>query len=173
MMNRSKSLKLVVRVFQQGFQTPRNNKSTPPRASCVICFSVFGTPYDTRALVFDILHVSLIAEHYLRNNLLSVGDLWSFNYYRSEFIVSPVPDVRVYKITPGMEKFLVIASDGLWGVMRVEEVVKFVYNFDKDDICKMGDVSHRYVPVLGGFQASLICSARPQEFNGLITSSRE
>lgn len=43
-----------------------------------------------------------------------------------------------------MEKFLVIASDGLWGVMRVEEVVKFVHNFDKDDICNLGDVSHRY-----------------------------
>lgn len=43
-----------------------------------------------------------------------------------------------------MEKFLVIASDGLWGVMRVEEVVKFVHNFDKDDICHLGDVSHRY-----------------------------
>ena len=74
----------------------------------------------------------------------STGDLWSFNYYRNEFIVSPVPDIRVYKITPGMEKFLVIASDGLWGVMRVEEVVKFVHNFDKDDICNLGDVSHRY-----------------------------
>lgn len=75
----------------------------------------------------------------------SLGDLWSFNYYRSEFIVSPNPDVRVHKITPGVDKFLVIASDGLWGVMRVEEAVKFVHNYDKDDICKMGDVSHRLV----------------------------
>ncbi|XP_029194324.1 protein phosphatase 1D-like [Acropora muricata] len=75
----------------------------------------------------------------------ALGDLWSFNYYRNEFIVSPVPDIRVYKITPGMEKFLVIASDGLWGVMRVEEVVKFVHNFDKDDICNLGDVSHRLI----------------------------
>lgn len=71
------------------------------------------------------------------------GDLWSFDYYRGEFIVSPVPDVRVHKITPGVDKFLVIASDGLWGVMRVEEAVKFVYHFDKDDLLKGGDVSHR------------------------------
>lgn len=75
----------------------------------------------------------------------ALGDLWSFNYYRSEFIVSPVPDVRVHKITPGVDRFLVIASDGLWGVMRVEEVVKFVHNFEKDDICKLGDVSHRLI----------------------------
>lgn len=75
----------------------------------------------------------------------ALGDLWSFDYYRSEFIVSPVPDVRVYKITPGIDKFLIIASDGLWGVMRVEEAVKIVHNFDKHDQFKGGDVSHRLI----------------------------
>ena len=55
-----------------------------------------------------------------------------------------MPDVRVYKISPGVDKFLVIASDGLWGMMRVEEVVKFVHSFNKDDHLKGGDVSHRY-----------------------------
>ena len=75
--------------------------------------------------------------------IYNAGDLWSFNYYRSEFIVSPVPDVRVHKLTPGVDKFLIIASDGLWGVMKVDEAVKFVHNSDQDDICKMGDVSHR------------------------------
>ena len=29
------------------------------RASCFICFSVFGTPDETLALVFDILHQSM------------------------------------------------------------------------------------------------------------------
>lgn len=33
----------------------------------------------------------------------------------------------------GIDKFLIIVLDGLWGVMRVEEVVKIVYNFDKYD----------------------------------------
>ena len=41
--------------FHQAFQTPRNSKSTRPAASC-ICFSVFGTPDKTLALVVDILH---------------------------------------------------------------------------------------------------------------------
>ena len=40
-------------MFHQGFQTPRNNKSTRPRA--FITFSLFGTPDETLALVFDIL----------------------------------------------------------------------------------------------------------------------
>ena len=72
--------------------------------------------------------------------IYNAGDLWSFNYYRSEFIVSPVPDVRVHKLAPGVDKFLIIASDGLWGVMKIDEAVKFVHNYDK---CKMGDVSDR------------------------------
>ena len=42
--------------FHQGFQTPRNNKSTrPKRPRDFICFSVFGTPDETLALVVDIL----------------------------------------------------------------------------------------------------------------------
>ena len=40
----------------QGLQTPRNNKSTrPKRPRAFICFSVFGTPDETLALVVDIL----------------------------------------------------------------------------------------------------------------------
>ena len=42
--------------FHQAFQTPRNNKSTrPKRPRAFICFSVFGTPDKTLALVVDIL----------------------------------------------------------------------------------------------------------------------
>ena len=42
--------------FHQGVQTPRNNKSTrPKRPRAFICFSVFGTPDETFALVVDIL----------------------------------------------------------------------------------------------------------------------
>ena len=43
-------------VLHQGFQTPRNNKSTRPAASCLHLFLVSGTPDETLALVFDILH---------------------------------------------------------------------------------------------------------------------
>ena len=42
--------------FHQAFQTPRNNKSTrPKRPRAFICFTVFGTPDKTLALVVDIL----------------------------------------------------------------------------------------------------------------------
>ena len=54
--------------------------------------------------------------------------------------MSPVPDVQVYEITPGVDKFLIIASDGLWAVMTVKGVVKFIHNCD----AQLGDVSGRY-----------------------------
>ena len=45
--------------FHQAFQTPRNNKSTRPKwPRAFICFSVFGTPDETLALVFDILLIT-------------------------------------------------------------------------------------------------------------------
>ena len=41
-------------VFYRGIQTPRNNKSTRPGA--FICFSMFGYPDKTLALVLEIVH---------------------------------------------------------------------------------------------------------------------
>ena len=52
----AEQLKKSCFVFHQGFQTPRNDKSTPP----FIFFSVFGTPDEKRSTAFsDILHESL------------------------------------------------------------------------------------------------------------------
>ena len=45
-------------VFHQGFHVPRNNKSTPPSASCFHLFSEFRTPVEKLALAFDLLHKS-------------------------------------------------------------------------------------------------------------------
>ena len=42
-------------VFHQGLQTPRNNKSTRPAASCFHQFSRVWNPDETLALVFEIL----------------------------------------------------------------------------------------------------------------------
>ena len=48
----------------------------------------------------------------------------------------------MYSVLPGVDKFLTIASGGLLGVMKIDEAVKFVHNYDQDDICKIGDVCH-------------------------------
>ena len=76
-----------------------------------------------------------------------LGDLWSFNSFLGEYIVSPVPDVHYQLIDPKKDKFVVLASDGLWNAMRNKEVVHFIDNIDKNflDLKWNDDVTHRYV----------------------------
>ena len=60
----------------------------------------------------------------------SLGDFWSFNPRTKQFIVSPKPDVYVHPLNPKMQKFVVIASDGLWNVMTPDEVVRFIWDYE-------------------------------------------
>ncbi|XP_039260910.2 uncharacterized protein LOC120337247 isoform X1 [Styela clava] len=61
----------------------------------------------------------------------SLGDLWSFNSELNEFIVSPVPDVHCYDLVDGREQFIVLASDGLWNMVRPYESVTSAGTFDQ------------------------------------------
>lgn len=58
------------------------------------------------------------------------GDLWSYDQERQKYIVSPEPDIKEIDIIPGKTKFLILASDGLWGVMKAKEAVDAVYKFE-------------------------------------------
>ena len=49
--------------FYQGFQTPRNNKSTRPRA--FICFLVLGAPNETLALVSELWHLARVYQLFI------------------------------------------------------------------------------------------------------------
>ena len=59
-----------------------------------------------------------------------LGDLWSYNYLKEEFVVSPEPDVSVVKLDPVKDKCLVIGSDGLWNMMSAEESVNMVFDLE-------------------------------------------
>ncbi|XP_065642596.1 protein phosphatase 1D-like [Hydra vulgaris] len=50
----------------------------------------------------------------------ALGDFWSFVPERKESIVSPEPDINYIDIVPDIHKFLLLASDGLWGVMNAK-----------------------------------------------------
>ena len=63
----------------------------------------------------------------------SLGDFWSFNPRTDRFTVSPKPDVHVYPLNPKEQKFIVIASDGLWNVMSPDEVVHFIWDYEHDE----------------------------------------
>lgn len=57
----------------------------------------------------------------------SLGDYWSFNPCTENYIVSPEPHVSAIPLNPVTHKFIVIASDGLWGVMTPNDVVSFIH----------------------------------------------
>ena len=60
----------------------------------------------------------------------SLGDFWSFNPSTNRFAVSPKPDVHVHPLNPKEQKFVVIASDGLWNMMTPDEVVRFIWDYE-------------------------------------------
>ena len=63
----------------------------------------------------------------------SLGDFWSFSRKTKNFVVSPKPDVHVHPLDPCEQKFIVVASDGLWNVMSPQEVVEFIWDYENDD----------------------------------------
>ncbi|XP_061389908.1 serine-rich adhesin for platelets [Musca vetustissima] len=56
----------------------------------------------------------------------SLGDLWSYNSERNEFVVSPDPDVKVIPIDPKTFRCLIFGTDGLWNVVTPQEAVNTV-----------------------------------------------
>ena len=53
--------------------------------------------------------------------------MWSYNANCDAFIVSPDPDVTCYPIIPERLRYLIIASDGLWNVVKYQEAINIVH----------------------------------------------
>ncbi|KAL5477120.1 hypothetical protein EMCRGX_G023866 [Ephydatia muelleri] len=66
----------------------------------------------------------------------SLGDFWSYNPRTQKYTVSPSPDVTVVPLNLSEQKFVVIASDGLWNVMTPHEVVSFIWDYEHDTLCQ-------------------------------------
>ena len=56
-----------------------------------------------------------------------LGDLWSWNEEKREYIVSPTPDVLHFKLDLNRHKFLVVASDGVWNVFPPKVLPFYAY----------------------------------------------
>ena len=68
----------------------------------------------------------------------SLGDLWSYTEAHDDYFVSPLPDVSEYVIELERDRFLIIASDGLWNVVTPHEAVQFVDTFRRDELQELG-----------------------------------
>ena len=66
----------------------------------------------------------------------SLGDLWSYTDEHDDYFVSPVPDVCEYKLDIHRDRFMILASDGLWNVMSHQDVVDFVHEFRQEELKK-------------------------------------
>ena len=60
----------------------------------------------------------------------ALGDYWSYNQLTKMYIVSSEPDVDIHKLDTSKQRFLVVASDGLWDVISAQEVVDFVWAYE-------------------------------------------
>jgi len=70
----------------------------------------------------------------------SLGDLWSVTK-NNEYLVSPIPDVYVHYFDLTKDKFVVLASDGLWNMLKPQEVVETVYSLCKSGIANKVEAS--------------------------------
>ncbi|XP_057676384.1 protein phosphatase, Mg2+/Mn2+ dependent, 1Db isoform X2 [Corythoichthys intestinalis] len=61
----------------------------------------------------------------------SLGDLWSYDFYSGEFVVSPEPDTTVMTLDPKRHRYIILGSDGLWNMMPPKDAVNMCYSHDK------------------------------------------
>uniref|UniRef100_A0A8C7N228 PPM-type phosphatase domain-containing protein n=1 Tax=Oncorhynchus kisutch TaxID=8019 RepID=A0A8C7N228_ONCKI len=47
----------------------------------------------------------------------ALGDLWSYDFYSGEFVVSPEPDTCVLTLDPNKHRYIILGSDGLWNMV--------------------------------------------------------
>ncbi|XP_053310550.1 protein phosphatase 1D [Spea bombifrons] len=67
----------------------------------------------------------------------ALGDLWSYDFYSGEFVVSPEPDTSVHTIDPHKHKLVIIGSDGLWNMVSAHDAVAMCQEQEKS--CTTGE----------------------------------
>lgn len=61
----------------------------------------------------------------------ATGDLWSYDFYSGEFVVSPEPDTSVVTLDPRKHRYIVLGSDGLWNMVPPQEAISMCQNNDE------------------------------------------
>lgn len=61
----------------------------------------------------------------------ALGDLWSYDFYSGEFVVSPEPDTCVVTLDPRKHRYIILGSDGLWNMVPPQEAISMCQNNDE------------------------------------------
>uniref|UniRef100_A0A8C5LRN6 Protein phosphatase, Mg2+/Mn2+ dependent 1D n=1 Tax=Leptobrachium leishanense TaxID=445787 RepID=A0A8C5LRN6_9ANUR len=91
-----------------------------------------------RSTIFDQIPFLAVAR--------ALGDLWSYDFYSREFMVSPEPDTSVHVIDPHKHKLIIIGSDGLWNMVSAQDAVSMCQEQEK--ACKAGEYGQSCAKVL-------------------------
>lgn len=62
------------------------------------------------------------------------GDLWSYDFYSGEFVVSPEPDTSVVVLDPRKHRYIILGSDGLWNMVPPQEAISMCQSSDEDTV---------------------------------------
>lgn len=69
--------------------------------------------------------------------LFSTGDLWSYDFYSGEFVVSPEPDTSVVTLDPTKHRYIILGSDGLWNMVPPQEAISMCQNNDEAIVSRL------------------------------------
>ncbi|XP_012734237.2 protein phosphatase 1D isoform X1 [Fundulus heteroclitus] len=62
----------------------------------------------------------------------ALGDLWSYDFYSGEFVVSPEPDTSVVVLDPRKHRYIILGSDGLWNMVPPQEAISMCQKNDEE-----------------------------------------
>lgn len=65
------------------------------------------------------------------------GDLWSYDFYSGEFVVSPEPDTSVVTLDPTKHRYIILGSDGLWNMVPPQEAISMCQNNDEAIVSRL------------------------------------
>ncbi|NXM75066.1 PPM1D phosphatase, partial [Serilophus lunatus] len=61
----------------------------------------------------------------------ALGDLWSYDFYSGEFVVSPEPDTSVHTLDPQKHKYIILGSDGLWNMIPAQDAISMCQDHEE------------------------------------------
>ncbi|XP_059525736.1 protein phosphatase 1D isoform X2 [Myotis daubentonii] len=85
----------------------------------------------------------------------ALGDLWSYDFFSGEFVVSPEPDTSVHTLDPQKHKYIILGSDGLWNMIPPQDAIsmcqdqeekKYMMSMEEDPWSRLNTKDH--VPAL-------------------------
>ncbi|CAB3359195.1 Hypothetical predicted protein [Cloeon dipterum] len=75
----------------------------------------------------------------------ALGDLWSHNKEHDSFVVSPVPDVHVFKADASKHRCLILGTDGLWNVMTPQQAVQIVQETERYNASRAMETNESWI----------------------------